>query len=323
MNLSIPWNAWYFFPYWGNDRFSRKTLPHDIDWLTLCEEYKLYISLFLRLQQNTLVRQYMHSLLFYIILSPTSSTLIKPSSERGCSKDYILSTGMRFHVTVQTKYPSSARYGGTRHRLTCSTLCVCVCVFLNIHLFTSMLHYCWVILHALFSILHTMVFLVYIHFRTSTDYFCSVLHSSLYCLCILWIFYGTVLPNLLQLTGQFSVLVTTAFSFSFSFSRRGESNIMCCTVCARVCVCVGVGVGGWVGVCGGVGVRACAWVCACVCARARIGHILHRNCLIKHVIEGKMQRRIKMTGRRRRRRKRLLDDFNEKRGYWKLKKRNH
>jgi len=38
-------------------------------------------------------------------------------------------------------------------------------------------------------------------------------------------------PNLLQLTDQFSVLVTTAFSFSLSFSRRGQSNIMCCTVC--------------------------------------------------------------------------------------------
>ena len=132
MNLSIPWNAWYFLPYWGNDSFSRKTLPHDIDWLTLCEEYKLYISLFIRLQKNTLVRQYIHSLLFYNILSPTSSTLIKPSSGRCSSKVYILSTGMHFHVTVQTMYPSSVRYGGTRHRMTCSTLflslCVCVCM---------------------------------------------------------------------------------------------------------------------------------------------------------------------------------------------------
>ena len=130
MNLWIPWNAWHFFPYWGNGSFSRKTLPHDIDWLTLSVEYKLYISLFIRLQQNTRVRQYMHSVLFYIILSPTSSTLIKPSSGRGSSKAYILSTGTQFHVTVQTVYPSSARYGGTRHRLTCSTLhlCVSVCV---------------------------------------------------------------------------------------------------------------------------------------------------------------------------------------------------
>jgi hypothetical protein len=27
------------------------------------------------------------------------------------------------------------------------------------------------------------------------------------------------------------------------------------------------------------------------------GHILHRNCLLKHVIEGKLQGRIEMTGR--------------------------
>jgi hypothetical protein len=46
-----------------------------------------------------------------------------------------------------------------------------------------------------------------------------------------------------------------------------------------------------------------------------IGHILRRNCLLKHVIEG----RIEMTGRRGRRRKHLLDDLNEKRRYWKLK----
>jgi hypothetical protein len=50
-----------------------------------------------------------------------------------------------------------------------------------------------------------------------------------------------------------------------------------------------------------------------------IGHILRRNCLLKHVIEGKLERRIEMTGRRGRRRKQLLDDLNEKRRYWKLK----
>jgi hypothetical protein len=38
-----------------------------------------------------------------------------------------------------------------------------------------------------------------------------------------------------------------------------------------------------------------------------IGHILRRNCLLKHVIEGKLERRIEMMGRRRRRRKQLLD----------------
>jgi hypothetical protein len=43
-----------------------------------------------------------------------------------------------------------------------------------------------------------------------------------------------------------------------------------------------------------------------------IGHNLRRNCLIKHVIEGKIEGRIEMTGRRRRRRKQLLNDFQEK-----------
>jgi hypothetical protein len=44
-----------------------------------------------------------------------------------------------------------------------------------------------------------------------------------------------------------------------------------------------------------------------------IGHILRRNCLLKHVIEGKLEGRIEMTGRRGRRRKQLLDDLREKR----------
>jgi hypothetical protein len=50
-----------------------------------------------------------------------------------------------------------------------------------------------------------------------------------------------------------------------------------------------------------------------------IGHILRRNCLLKHVIEGKIEGRIEITGRRGRRRKRLLDDLKGKRKYWKLK----
>jgi hypothetical protein len=50
-----------------------------------------------------------------------------------------------------------------------------------------------------------------------------------------------------------------------------------------------------------------------------IGHILRRNCLLKHVIEGKLEGRREMTGRRGRRRKQLLDDLQEKRRYWKLK----
>jgi hypothetical protein len=50
-----------------------------------------------------------------------------------------------------------------------------------------------------------------------------------------------------------------------------------------------------------------------------IGHILRRNCLLKHVIEGKLEGRIEMMGRQGRMRKQLLDDLKEKRRYWKLK----
>jgi hypothetical protein len=50
-----------------------------------------------------------------------------------------------------------------------------------------------------------------------------------------------------------------------------------------------------------------------------IGHFLRRNCLLKHAIEGKIEGRIEMTGRRGRKRKQLLDDLKEKRRYWKLK----
>jgi hypothetical protein len=37
------------------------------------------------------------------------------------------------------------------------------------------------------------------------------------------------------------------------------------------------------------------------------------------VIEGKLEGRIEMTGRRDRRRKQLLDELKDKRRYWKLK----
>jgi hypothetical protein len=50
-----------------------------------------------------------------------------------------------------------------------------------------------------------------------------------------------------------------------------------------------------------------------------IGHILRRNCLLKHVIEGKIEGTIEVTGRRGRRREHLLGDPKEKRRYWKLK----
>jgi hypothetical protein len=50
-----------------------------------------------------------------------------------------------------------------------------------------------------------------------------------------------------------------------------------------------------------------------------IGHILRRNCFLKHVIEGKIERSIEVTGRGGRRLKQLQDDLKEKRGYWKFK----
>jgi hypothetical protein len=45
-----------------------------------------------------------------------------------------------------------------------------------------------------------------------------------------------------------------------------------------------------------------------------IGHILRRNCLLQRVIEGKIKGGIKMTGRRGRKRRKLLDDLKERRG---------
>jgi hypothetical protein len=50
-----------------------------------------------------------------------------------------------------------------------------------------------------------------------------------------------------------------------------------------------------------------------------IGHILRRNCLLKQVIEGKIQRQIEVARRRGRRRKKLLDDLRDRRGYSHLK----
>jgi len=41
-----------------------------------------------------------------------------------------------------------------------------------------------------------------------------------------------------------------------------------------------------------------------------IGHILRRNCLLQRVIEGKIKGVIEVTGRRGRRRRKLLDDLN-------------
>ena len=50
-----------------------------------------------------------------------------------------------------------------------------------------------------------------------------------------------------------------------------------------------------------------------------IGHILRGNCFLKHVVEGKIEGTVEVTGRRRRRRKQPLEDLKETRVYRKLK----
>jgi hypothetical protein len=49
------------------------------------------------------------------------------------------------------------------------------------------------------------------------------------------------------------------------------------------------------------------------------GHILRRNCLLQQVIEGNINGGIEVTGRRERRRRKLLDDLKEREGYTHLK----
>jgi hypothetical protein len=46
-----------------------------------------------------------------------------------------------------------------------------------------------------------------------------------------------------------------------------------------------------------------------------IGLILRRNCLLKQVIEGKIKGEMEVTRRQGRRRKKLLDDLKDGRGY--------
>ena len=51
-----------------------------------------------------------------------------------------------------------------------------------------------------------------------------------------------------------------------------------------------------------------------------IGHILRRNCILQRVNEGKIKGGIEVTGRRGRRRTKLLDGLKERRRYSHLKK---
>ena len=50
-----------------------------------------------------------------------------------------------------------------------------------------------------------------------------------------------------------------------------------------------------------------------------IGHILCRNCLLKQVIKGKIKGEMEVTRRQGRRRKNLLDDLTDRRGFCHLK----
>ena len=50
-----------------------------------------------------------------------------------------------------------------------------------------------------------------------------------------------------------------------------------------------------------------------------IGHILRRNCFLKQVIEGKIKGEMEVTRRRGRRRKKLMDNLKDRRGYSHLK----
>jgi hypothetical protein len=51
----------------------------------------------------------------------------------------------------------------------------------------------------------------------------------------------------------------------------------------------------------------------------RIGHTLRRNCLLKHIIEGKLEEVLELTGRQGIISKRLLGDLEETTAYCKFK----
>ena len=50
-----------------------------------------------------------------------------------------------------------------------------------------------------------------------------------------------------------------------------------------------------------------------------VGHILRRICLLKQVIEGKIKEQVEVTRRQGRKRKKLLDNLKDRRGYSQLK----
>jgi len=52
------------------------------------------------------------------------------------------------------------------------------------------------------------------------------------------------------------------------------------------------------------------------------GYILRRNCLLKRVADSKIEGRIGVMESQGRRHKQLLDDSEERREYWKLKRKH-
>jgi len=54
-----------------------------------------------------------------------------------------------------------------------------------------------------------------------------------------------------------------------------------------------------------------------------IGHILRRDCLLKHVIEGKVEGRIEVTVRRGRRRRQLVENFKRRKATVYLKRKHY
>ena len=60
-------------------------------------------------------------------------------------------------------------------------------------------------------------------------------------------------------------------------------------------------------------------VCVCVCVCVVCVCVLRRNCLLKQVIEGNLKGEMEVARRQGRRRKKLLDDLKDTRGYSHLK----
>ena len=135
----------------------------------------------------------------------------------------------------------------------CKYICMYVSMYVCMHVYMCICMKVYMYLCIMYFLLNTFIYqhapllmsnttCIFISF-TYYDLSCLYIYLNIYCLLFLCSSFQFILstyslnffcyctPNLLQLTGKFSVLVTTAFSFSLSFSRRGQSYIICCTVC--------------------------------------------------------------------------------------------